>query len=83
MKRDWKCKLTSRKLWAAVIGVALSVMVIFGVNEIKQEQIVGLITAISTLVAYIIGEGIIDVKNSDSNKDKIAEKCKETNKKDE
>lgn len=68
MKRNWKCKLASRKFWAAVIGVALSVMVILDVGKIKQQQIVGLITAVSTLVAYIIGEGIVDVKYCDDSK---------------
>jgi uncharacterized membrane protein len=79
MKRNWKCKLTSRKLWAAIIGVAISVMVILDVGEIKQQQIVGLITAISTLVAYIIGEGIVDVKYCDKNKNDD----KDSDKKDE
>ena len=35
-------------------------MVIFNINEITQEQIIGLISATSILIAYIIGEGIID-----------------------
>jgi hypothetical protein len=36
-------------------------MVAFGVNDLTIEQVVGLITAASTLIAYIIGEGMVDV----------------------
>lgn len=60
MKIDWKQKLTSRKFWAAVIGFVTAIMVAFGVNDLTIEQVVGLITAASTLIAYIIGEGMVD-----------------------
>lgn len=58
--RTWKDKLTSRKFWCAVIGVVLSVMVIFGYSEQEQTKITGLITACGTLIAYIVGEGMTD-----------------------
>jgi uncharacterized membrane protein len=45
MKINWKQKLTSRKFWAAVIGFVTALMVAFGVND---------------LIAYIIGEGMVD-----------------------
>jgi len=61
MKINWKQKLTSRKFWAAVIGFVTAIMVAFGVNDLTIEQVVGLITAASTLIAYIIGEGMVDV----------------------
>jgi uncharacterized membrane protein len=60
MKINWKQKLTSRKFWAAVIGFVTAIMVAFGVNDLTIEQVVGLITAASTLIAYIIGEGMVD-----------------------
>lgn len=65
-KINWKQKLSSRKFWAAVTAVAVSIMVIFGVDDITSGQIVGLITAVSSLIAYIIGEGIVDA-NSNKN----------------
>lgn len=61
MKIDWKQKLTSRKFWAAVIGFVTAILVAFGVNDLTIEQVVGMITAASTLIAYIIGEGMVDV----------------------
>jgi uncharacterized membrane protein len=60
MKINWKQKLTSRKFWAAIIGFVTAILVAFGVNDLTIEQIVALITAASTLIAYIIGEGMVD-----------------------
>ena len=66
VKINWKQKLISRKFWAAVIGFVTALMVAFGVNDLTIEQVVGLITAVSTLIAYIIGEGIIDAARIDA-----------------
>ncbi len=60
MKINWKQKLTSRKFWAAIIGFATAVMTAFNVNNLTIEQVVAIITACSTLIAYIIGEGLVD-----------------------
>ena len=60
MKINWKQKLTSRKFWAAVIGFITAMMVAFGVDDLTIEQVVAMITAASTLIAYIIGEGMVD-----------------------
>lgn len=59
-KINWKQKLTSRKFWAAIIGVVTSLGVIFGIPDITTQQIAGVITAVAALIAYIIGEGIVD-----------------------
>lgn len=70
MKINWKQKLTSRKFWAAVIGFITAMMVAFGVDDLTIEQVVAMITAASTLIAYIIGEGMVDAAriNSESGK---------------
>ena len=60
VKINWKQKLTSRKFWAAVTGFVTAIMVAFGANDLTIEQVVALITAASTLIAYIIGEGMVD-----------------------
>ena len=60
MKVNWKQKLTSRKFWAAVIGFVTAMMVAFNVNELTIEQVVSVISASSVLIAYIIGEGMVD-----------------------
>jgi uncharacterized membrane protein len=58
--RNWKQKLTSRKFWMAVVGVVISIMVMFGYSEEEQTKTTALITATGTLIAYIIGEGLTD-----------------------
>lgn len=58
--RTWKDKLTSRKFWMAVVGVVLSIMVIFGYSDEEKTKITGLIMATGTLIAYIVGEGMTD-----------------------
>jgi uncharacterized membrane protein len=71
-KIDWKSKLTSRKFWAAVIGFVTAILVAFKVDSLTIEQVVALVTAASTLIAYIIGEGIVDaarISSSDSSKE--------------
>ena len=60
MKINWKQKLTSRKFWAAIIGFITAILVAFGVNDLTIEQVVAMITAASTLIAFIIGEGMVD-----------------------
>lgn len=57
---NWKQKLTSRKFWTALIGFVTAMMVAFGVNDLTIEQVIAVITASSTLIAYIIGEGLVD-----------------------
>lgn len=57
---DWKKKLTSRKFWAAVVGFITPLLLAFGVSEGTSAEITGIITAGATLVAYIIGEGMVD-----------------------
>lgn len=61
MKINWKQKLTSRKFWAAVITFITSILVAFGVPDLTIEQVVAVITAGSAMIAYIIGEGLVDV----------------------
>ena len=58
---DWKRKLTSRKFWVAIIGFITAILVAFNVDKLTIEQVVAIISALGTLVAYIIGEGMTDV----------------------
>jgi len=52
--------LTSRKFWAAVIGFVTALLMAFKVDELTIEQVVSLISATAVLIAYIIGEGMVD-----------------------
>ena len=62
MKINWKQKLTSRKFWAAVVTFITSILVAFGVPDLTIEQVIAVITAASAMIAYIIGEGLVDAR---------------------
>lgn len=69
LSENIKRKLSSRKFWSAIIGVAVSLMAMFGTDEMTSGQITGLISAVGVLVAYILAEGMIDAGSSDNTKD--------------
>ena len=57
---NWKKKLSSRKFWAAITGVVISVMVAFNADAGQQEKVTGIITATGTLAIYMLAEGGAD-----------------------
>ncbi len=60
MSIDWKGKLCSRKLWAALLAAGLAASAaIFGDN-MATETVEMLKTGIYGLIAYIFGEGVVD-----------------------
>ena len=63
-KIDWKKKLTSRKLWAAVCALVTNLIVVFGGSEQESVQITALIMAGAAVIAYIIGEGLVDAADA-------------------
>lgn len=62
-KIDWKRKLTSRKLWAAIASFVSMMIVAFGGAESQATQITALIMAGASVIAYIVGEGLVDASN--------------------
>lgn len=53
-------KLTSRKLWAAVIGVLMGLGMVFGLEAETVNTVSGAIVAVISVVTYIITEGKVD-----------------------
>jgi len=53
-------KLTSRKLWVAVAGVATGIALAFGADAGEITKITGSITALISAITYIITEGRVD-----------------------
>lgn len=71
MKIDWRVKLSSRKLWVAIVGLATSVMMVLGASDSDTSKIVAAITALGSVVSYILGESIVDAgRNSDKEENK-------------
>ena len=72
-KINWKKKPKSRKFWAAVVTFVSTVLVAFGVPDMTVEQVTAVITAGASMIAYIIGEGLVDaarIKAETKNDDK-------------
>ena len=53
-------KLSSRKLWAAIIGVIVGLAAAFGIEENEYAQIVGVVGSVVSAVSYIFGEASVD-----------------------
>lgn len=66
MKINWVQKLTSRKFWAAVVGFVTPLLLAFGIGESAVTQVTSIIISGGTLIAYIIGEGLVDAANTGS-----------------
>lgn len=60
MNIDWKKKLSSRKFWAMVAALVLSVLTAFGIPQMTIEQVVVIISGIGALVAYMLAESSVD-----------------------
>ena len=67
MKINWKQKLTSRKFWAAVVGFVTALLMGFKVSESDIAQVTAIIMSGATLIAYIIGEGMVDASREKEN----------------
>lgn len=55
-----KQKLSSRKLWAAIVGVIIGIATIFGLDGNVINTVAGAIMSLVSLVSYIYTEGKID-----------------------
>lgn len=67
MKIDWKRKLSSRKLWAALAGIVTGLAMVFGLDETTISTVSGAVVSVASVIVYIITEGKVDaagVKNA-------------------
>ena len=60
MKINWTQKLTSRKFWLALAAFVVGVLALFGTEANTTQQISGVIMSLGALIAYIVGEGLVD-----------------------
>ena len=65
-KIDWVRKLTSRKFWLSVANFVGMLVVALGGTDNQATQITALMLAGATVLAYIIGEGIVDAANKET-----------------
>lgn len=65
--KEFLRKLTSRKLWLAIAGVATGIAIALGADANEIGTIAGAVVSVVSAVTYIITEGKIDaegVKNA-------------------
>ena len=53
-------KLSSRKLWVALVGEVVGLAAAFGIEGSEYTEIAGIVTAAASVVSYIIGESRVD-----------------------
>ncbi len=53
-------KLTSRKLWVALVGVVVGLAAAFGIEGNEYAEVAGVVTAAASVVTYVFGEAKVD-----------------------
>ncbi|WBY64276.1 MAG: Transporter [Thermocaproicibacter melissae] len=74
-KINWSQKLSSRKFWVALSGLVIGVLALFGVNSNTTQQISGVIMALGSVIAYIVGEGLVDASATGTSTPEETENC--------
>ena len=65
MKEKLIRKLTSRKFWLAVAAFVTELIIALRGDAELAETVAGVIMAGATVIAYIVGEGLIDAANNE------------------
>lgn len=73
MKNNLMKKLSSRKLWAALVGVVVGLAAAFGIDGNDYTEIAGIVTSAVSIVAYIFAEGSVDAAAVNSGGERDAE----------
>ncbi len=56
-------KLSSRKLWLAIAGVATGIAIALGADSTDIQTVAGAITSLVSVITYIVTEGKIDAES--------------------
>ncbi len=59
-KQEILQKLSSRKLWIALVGVVVGLAAAFGIENNDYAQIAGIVTSAVSVVTYVFGEAKVD-----------------------
>ena len=60
MKINWKQKLSSRKFWALLTALAVSLLTALGAGANTVEKTTGVIGSVSACLIYMLSESIVD-----------------------
>lgn len=72
---DIKRKLSSRKMWAAIVGVISGLAVVFGLDGDTITAVSGAVISGASIIAYISGEAKVDAAR-EGNKTTVVEEVK-------
>ena len=53
-------KISSRKLWTAVLGIVSGLSIVFGADQGVISTLSGAVVSVASVIAYIVTEGKID-----------------------
>ena len=67
-REDMIRKLTSRKFWLAVAAFVTELIIAFKGDADLAETLSGMIMAGATVIAYIVGEGLVDSESAGQRK---------------
>lgn len=67
MKEQIIKKLTSRKFWVTIVGIAAGVLMGFGGDGNEITEIAGIVAGVVASVTYVISEASIDRANVKKN----------------
>lgn len=65
MKPNWKQKLSSRKLWVAVVAWLTSTLAAFNVADNVVVQVTAIVSGVGAMVVYILAEAKVDASRGD------------------
>lgn len=68
-----KKKLSSRKLWAAIVGVVTGLSMVFGLDANTINTVAGAVVSVASVMTYIVTEGKIDAAAIGSAAEKVQE----------
>lgn len=70
-KKEIVRKLTSRKLWLSIASFVSMLVIALGKSQSEAAQISALIIAGATVIAYVVGEGLVDYSNKEDKNENI------------
>ena len=53
-------KLSSRKLWIAVVGIIVGLATTFGIQESDYNEVAGMVTTVASVLGYLMAESRVD-----------------------
>lgn len=65
-KINWAQKLSSRKFWAAVTGLVVSIIAFTNCDQGTTEKVVALVGAVGSMAMYMLSETMVDAAREEN-----------------